>query len=107
MVFAAIGQPHEDESRDELAAPGVLDGEATAVPLVLQFIEIVLAVGAIAVELGQRGKPVRRGDHGHGMLAAQRRHIGFDEGQFVLGVFRASGHSKVPAFARRTLPLSG
>ncbi len=41
-------------SRDEAAALEIVGRESAPAPLVLQFIEVVLGIGAIAIELGDR-----------------------------------------------------
>ena len=64
QMFVRFGEAHEqvppvvderDEARHELAAGQIAGGKASPAPLVLQFIEGIFAIGAIAVELGSCG----------------------------------------------------
>ena len=75
--FVRLGQPHKqappvvderNEASHELAAGEIAGGKARPAPLVLQFIEGIFAIGAIAVELRERQNLLVQGSNEHAVL---------------------------------------
>lgn len=62
-MFVRVGEPDKQRppvvnqghhARHDPAAREVLGGEPAPAPLILQFVEIVLGVGPVAIEMGER-----------------------------------------------------
>src|SRR6516165_5766477 len=76
-MMIGVGETHEqvppvehqrDAASHQAAALEVAGGEATPAPLVLQLVEVVLAIGAVAIELtDSQNLAVQRG-HQHGVF---------------------------------------
>src|SRR5262252_8860497 len=76
-MMIGIGETHEqvppvehkrDAARHQAAALEVAGGEAAPAPLVLQLVEAVLAIGAVAIELTESQNLVVERGHQHGVF---------------------------------------
>ena len=118
-MLVRLGQPREqvppvvdegDDAGGETAAREVLRGEAAPAPLVLQLVERVLAVGAVAIELAEADDlGIERGHQG-GVLVRlarlqrrrkrQQRPVGIGEAHRLAVAFDPSAHQHDPARPR-------
>ena len=107
-----LGEPHEqvppvvdesDEARHELAAGQIAGGKASPAPLVLQFIEGIFAIGAIAVELGERQNLLVEGGGEHAIFVdlALRPDLGEAECELTRLVAPGDGQAFLSAGAAR------
>ena len=82
------------------AAGEVAGGEACPAPLVLQFVEGIFAIGAIAVELGECQNLLLKGSNEHAVFVDLRARPDLDEAERQLAGVIAPG-TAMPSFSRR------
>jgi len=89
-----INQRHRPSR--QLAAVQVVNGEATPAPLVLQFVEGILGIRPIPIELAQAENLVVRVGHQHGIFIAgnllARLFVRRDNGQQLLAAILSRHH---------------
>ena len=72
----------------------IAGGEAAPAPLVLQFVEGIFAIGAIAVELGERQNLLVEGSNEHAVFVGIRARPDLNEAERQLtGAGSGDGHA--------------
>jgi len=109
QMLVRFGEAHEQvppvvDERDEAghgpAAGKIAGGKASPAPLVLQFIEGILAIGAVAVELGERENLLVEGSNEHTVFVGLRVWPDLNEAERQLA--GAPGPAMaMPSFRRR------
>ena len=89
-MLVGVGQADEqvppiggerDDAGHELAAFNVVGGETAPAPLVLQFVEVVLGIAAVAIELGDGEQLAFQRGHQHGVFPRLTARVPFDKAQ--------------------------
>ncbi len=103
QMFIRFGEAHKqvppvvderDEASHELAAGETAGGKASPAPLVLQLIEGIFAIGAIAVELGGRQNLLVEGSNEHAVFIGKRARPDLNEAERQLtGAGSGDGHA--------------